>query len=126
MPPLEAGEKQTRVVRGRVDEIRVYEVTDAELERLEKGSPEALNFTAGIFFESVAVTAFVALLTTKIDSERVYTVFVVAIVVGFAVGTLLIIQYAWKRRGIGELVKKIKGRIPTEPVRPPPGGETSA
>lgn len=49
-PTPDTGEKPLRIVRGRVDEVRVYEVTDAELERLEKGSPESLNFNAGIFF----------------------------------------------------------------------------
>ena len=72
--------------RGRIDSLRIFEISEAELDALERGSPESVYFNLCLAVLSVAISFSVALATTKIESERTFTVFVVVVAVGYVAG----------------------------------------
>ena len=101
-----------KIVRGQVDSLSLFEITDYELELLEQGAPNAIYLNFAIFFISIAVSFLTALLTVEIKSQNIFTVFVVLTVVGFSVGGVLIILWFKTRTRISILVSKIKARVP--------------
>ncbi|MEN6451830.1 MAG: hypothetical protein ABFC96_15175 [Thermoguttaceae bacterium] len=108
------GEKVPRIVRGRVDSFALYEITDSELGVLESGSPGSLHLNFAIFFASVAVSFLIALLTATV-SDRVFTVFILLTIVGFAAGVFLFALWCRARHSVAHVVRAIRARIPGEP-----------
>lgn len=96
--------------RGRVDSVSLYEVTDYELDILEKGSPHPTYLNFSIFILSIAGSFVIALSTTN-TSMRVFTLFVAIAVVGALVGTFLLILWWQTRDSVFDVVKGIRGRI---------------
>jgi len=109
-----------RIVRGQVDSLSLFEITDYELELLEQGSPNAIYLNFAIFFVSIAISFLSALLTVEIKSQNIFTIFVVLTVVGFSVGGILIILWIKTRTKLSALLLKIKARVPmvAAPTRP--------
>ncbi len=107
-------EKSVKIVRGRVDSLSLYEITDHELGVLEKGSPSSLYLNFSVFFLSVATSLLIALLTAPFHPGKLFTVFVVVTVVGFAIGLFLLVLWHRTRQQVGQVVSKIKKRIPSE------------
>jgi len=103
---------QPKIVRGQVDSLSLFEITDYELELLAQGGPNSIYINFAIFFFSIALSFFTTLLTVQIDSQKVFTVFVVLTVVGFAVGSVLMVLWFRTRTRISTLVTKIKARVP--------------
>lgn len=104
--------------RARIDRLNIYEVSDSELQLLERGSPESLFLNFAIFLLSSAVSLLVALLTTTIESNRVFTVFVVCTAIGFIGGLLLLALWGWHRRSRSTIFEQIRQRMPPEGVPP--------
>ena len=107
-------EESIRIIRGRVDSMLVYEVTENELFTLEKGNPNAIFLNFSIFLNSIATSFLIALLTTTIPSERTFIVFTIITVVGYIIGILLLILWYRGRHSVAELIRTIKSRIPTD------------
>jgi hypothetical protein len=101
-----------RIVRGKVDSLSLFEITDYELELLEQGSPNAIYLNFAIFFVSIAISFLTALLTVEIKSQNIFTIFVVLTIVGFSIGGILIILWIKTRTKLSTLVSKIKARVP--------------
>jgi hypothetical protein len=121
--------------RARIDRLNIYELSESELNILERGSPESLFMNFAIFLLSCAVSLLIALLTTNIESERVFDVFVIGTVVGFALGLLLLAFWGWYRRSRSTIFEQIRRRMPPEGVPldsslvinvPPSGSEEGA
>ncbi len=110
------GETAIRVKRGKVDSLSVYEITDYELELLIKGGPGGIFLNFGIFLLSVAISFLVSLATTTIESDRIFTVFVVVSIIGLVAGVILLILWNRTRGEISSLVAKIIARIPREEI----------
>ena len=108
------GQNEPRIVRGRVDSLSLYEITDHELDILEKGSPESFHLNFGIFLLSVGLSFFVTLLSENIQSNRIFTVFVVLCSVGLLGGSFLMFLWYRMRRELTNVVGKIKKRIATQ------------
>jgi multidrug transporter EmrE-like cation transporter len=106
------GNIQPRIVRGQVDSLSLFEITDYELQLLEQGSPNNIYLNFAIFFLSIAISFFITLLTVKIDSLRVYLAFFVFTVVGFSIGGVLAFLWYRSRTHVRALVHKIKARVP--------------
>ncbi len=58
------------VRRARIGRLNIYEVSDSELQLLERGSPESLYLNFAIFLLSAALSFLTALFTTEIPSAR--------------------------------------------------------
>lgn len=110
------GEKQPKIRRGRVGSLSLYEITDTELEILEKGSPSSIYLNFSIFLLSMATSFLIALCTSSAISERTFTVLVLLIILGYVLGGLLIVLWLQNRKSVAEVVKKIKSRIPPEEI----------
>ena len=105
------GQNELIIVRGRVDSLSLYEITDHELDVLEKGSPGSLHLNFGIFLLSVGLSFFITLLSTDIQSVKIFTVFVVLSSVGILGGTFLMFLWHKMKSEVTDVVGKIKKRI---------------
>lgn len=101
---------QPRINRGRVGSLSLYEITDHELQVLEEGSLGTTFLNFAVFFLSVALSFLATLLVTPIESDRVFTVFVVFVIVGFAAGGVLLKLWSRARRNTSKVLKRIKDR----------------
>lgn len=100
-----------RIVRGHVETVSLYEITDRELELLEQGSANPICLNFAVFFISVAVTLLTTLATVRIDSTLLFIVFAVVTTVGFAGGGALLILWFHSRSRLRDVVERIKARI---------------
>jgi hypothetical protein len=105
--------------RGRLDSLRIYEISEAELDALERGSPESLFLNFGLAVLSAAISFSVTLATTKIESERTFTVFVVLVVVGYLAATTFAVLWLISRRSLRSTAARIRARIPSEGIQEP-------
>ena len=105
------GQNEVRIVRGRVDSLSLYEITDHELDILEKGSPGSVYLNFSIFLLSVGSSFIITLLSTDIQSNRLFTVFVVFSCVGIIVGSFLLFLWYRMKNEVTGVVKRIKQRI---------------
>lgn len=105
------------IQRVRLDKLRIFEISEAELEALERGSPESLFLNLAIAVVSVAVSFSVALATTRIDDARTFAVFVIVATVGYVSGTTLGPLWFISRRSLRNVSAEIRSRIPPEGVQ---------
>ncbi len=106
--------------RGRLDSLRIYEISEAELDALERGYPESLYLNFGLTVLTVAISFSIALATTKIDSDRTFTVFVVLIVIGYLAGVTFAMLWWISRRALQSVAAKIRARLPAEGIQETP------
>jgi len=109
------------VHRVRLDRLTIFEITEAELEALERGSPESLWLNLGIGVSSVAVSFSIALATTSISSTRVYAAFVVVMVVGYLAALTFLLLWMQARRSSKSVSRQIRSRQAPEGIQAPPG-----
>jgi hypothetical protein len=102
--------------RARIDRLNIFEVSESELDILERGSPESLLLNFAIFLLSSSGNLLIALLTTRIESERVFIIFVIGTLVGFVGGLLLLALWGWYRRSRSTIFEQIRRRMPPEGV----------
>jgi len=107
---------EIKILRGKVDSLSLYEITDNELETLEKGSPSSTYLNFSIFLLSVGFSFLVSLLTVKIESMKIYTTFMIFTVIGILAGIILLVLWYRERRSISEVIKRIKDRIPSKEI----------
>jgi len=110
------GEKQPRIIRGRVGSLSLYEITDYELEILEKGSPNSLYLNFSIFLFSIGISFLIALLTVSIESVKLFSAFVVVTVIGLLGSLFLFLLWFRTRNSVEEVIVKIRGRIPSRGI----------
>jgi hypothetical protein len=106
--------------RGRLDSLRIYEISEAELEALERGSPESVYLNLGLTVLSVATSFSITLATTKTESNRTFTVFVVLVAVGYLAGLTFGILWSVSRRSLTSTAAKIRARLPAEGIQERP------
>ncbi|MGV3627908.1 MAG: hypothetical protein ACO1PN_09520 [Betaproteobacteria bacterium] len=122
------GSVQLRIVRGPVDSLSLYEITDYELELLEEGSPSSTFLNFAIFFVSIGASFLTTLLTVDISSIYIFSVFVILTITGFAASLVLFQLWRKTRSKTKDLCKKIRARVPIAPISepidtpPPPDG----
>lgn len=107
---------EIKIVRGKVDSLSLYEITDNELETLEKGSPSSTYLNFSIFLLSVGFSFLVCLLTVKTESMKIYATFMIFTVIGILVGIILLVLWYRERRSMSEVIKRIKDRIPSTEI----------
>lgn len=107
------GQNEVRIVRGRVDSLSLYEITEAELDTLEKGSPYSIQLNIGISLLTLGLSFLASLLTIEADaySTMLLIVFVALTVAGIIGGTILIILWRSARMATTDVVRRIKQRI---------------
>jgi hypothetical protein len=113
------GSVQLRIIRGPIDSLSLYEITDYELELLEQGSPSSTHFNFAIFFVSIGLSFLTTLLTVEIKSIYIFSVFTVLTVVGILAALVLFQLWRRTRSKTRDLCKKIRARVPTAPISGP-------
>lgn len=110
----DSGIDSVAVRRARVDSLLLYEVTESELQELESGGSASVLLNFSILLFSTAAAFLIALLSTDIESNRTFMVFVVFTTVGFVGGFILFVIWWKARQTVGALVARIKSRMPSE------------
>jgi hypothetical protein len=107
---------QPEIRRGRVPSVAIYEITKSELDTLEQGMPSGLFLNLAIFFWSIAVSFFTALLTASIQSTKVFNVFTIITVVAAAAAFVLTILWWKTHKSTQGVIDRIRKRIPDENI----------
>jgi hypothetical protein len=102
--------------RARIDRLNIYEVSDSELQLLERGSPESLFLNFSIFLISVSLIFLTAILTSEINSTRVFIVFVVVTTVRLVAGLVLLAFWGWYRHSRSTIFEQIRRRMPPDGI----------
>jgi len=100
------------VERHPYDALTLYEITGDELDRLEaEGLSVGEDFSFGLFGLSVAASFTIALLTTKIEGDRVFYSFLIVTIIGYVMSAFFGIRWLWGRRRHKSTVRRIRGRV---------------
>lgn len=107
---------ETRIVRARLDTLNVYEISENELESLERGGPESLLLNFAIFFLSTAISLTVPLMMSDVDikSNRVFIVLVIVCVISWITSVVLGSLWLNGYRSRKSVIRIIKKRLPPE------------
>lgn len=103
-----------RIRRAKYDSLSIYEITEDELDALQKGSTESLFLNFAVFTITTATAFLIALLTTTITNNRTFEVFVIITVLGFLSGIILIVLWLRERRSSKSVCQKIRARMKEE------------
>lgn len=124
------GSVRIKVIRASVESVSLFEITDYELEILEKGAPSSTYFNFAVFALSVGASFLLSITTTVIASDRLFTVYTVISVLGLAAGVFLLILWARFRSSTTAVCARIRARVPAvdvpEPAASAATGEGSA
>jgi len=112
--PKENESDTIKVRRARVDSITVYDVTEHELEQLEKGGGGGIYLNLCLSLLSIAISFLIAVITTKIESDRQFSTFVIILTVGFLGSVVLGILWWRCRETVAAVVLSIKRRMPLD------------
>jgi hypothetical protein len=99
---------------GKMGVITIHQISEEELTRLVRGSKHAIFLTVGIAALSISLSLLFSLLTTMIESDRLFCVFVIITAVSFVFAVTFMILWWLYRRDIEELVSEIRSRINPE------------
>lgn len=107
------GQNEITITRGRVDSLLLYEITETELDTLERGSPYSIHLNIGISLLTLGMSFLTSLLTIETQSQSVMLliVFVVLTVAGTIGGAVSIVLWHNSRTKTTDVVKRIKQRI---------------
>jgi hypothetical protein len=122
IPKNEALEPAIR--RGRIEALTIYEVSESELEALERGTPATLFLNFSVFLLSVGLSFLISLVTTTIISVRMFTAFVVVTAVSLVVGSVLLALWYRGHVSLTEIGRRIRRRVPPEGIPAINEGET--
>ena len=107
--------------RVRLDRLTIFEITEAELEALERGSPESIYLNLCIAAASFSASFLIALVTTTILDVKTFCVFVIVCVLGFLAGITFGLLWWQSHRSLRTVAREIRSRMPPEGVQEPPG-----
>ena len=103
-----------QIRRARIEIVDIYEVSEYELDLLERGSPDSIYLNFAIFLLSVALSFTVALLTTTAMSTEVFVIFIVSTLIGYIGGAFLLILWRRNRSSVSHCIKAVRKRLQSE------------
>ncbi len=114
MSPDTNDQFETEIRRGRLDTLSIFEISESELNQLGGGSPNSIYLNFAILTFTFGISFLVTLLTTVIESDRLFYIFVIMTIIGL--GSSVILFILWKKNyvAVSELVKTIRDRIPPQ------------
>ena len=108
---------EIQVNRARLGAITLYDVTEEELEIIERGSPSSNYLNFAIALLSVAISFCITLLTTKIEDDRTFNIFVIVCIVSAIAGIFLLFMWWRTSASSKDIFKRIRSRKNPEEVR---------
>ena len=103
--------------RVRLDKLTIFEITEAELDALERGSPESLFLNLAVGAVSVAASFTISLSTTQIDSIKTYCFFVIVTVACFLAGITFGLLWWHSHRSLKSVAQEIRRRRAPEGIQ---------
>ena len=110
------------VQRAKLDSLKIYEISEKELDTLEKGSSDSIFLNFGIFLLSTSISFFTVLLTVdflyeKRDDHLVKFIVFISVCVFTFIGSIICIIAWWRNRGDYKIIiTEIKGRMDIEKI----------
>jgi len=114
METKEQQEFLPEIRRARFDVLTIYEVSEFELDILEKGSPGSILLNLAIALFTIALSFLTTLVTVHIEATRLYVAFLVLTCLGFIAGTVLLLMWTRNRRSVRCVGQQIRKRLPPE------------
>ncbi len=97
-------------------ELKVYEVSEAELEKLEAGPPGLIHLNFALAMIPTAITILITLQTATITSPRVFTAYLVAFWALSVQGAISLVRWQTSNRTFRKLTREIRARMPARPI----------
>lgn len=107
---------QITVNRAKYDEITLYEISEEELDTIERGSPSSNYLSFSLVLLSTFASFLASLLLADVQGKT-YTFFVVITVVSGIVGTILLILWRQSNKSSKKIFIKIRSRKNVEKIR---------
>lgn len=106
------GEVKRNITVGKVHSLIIFEVSDGELEIIERGSPNSTYLNFSIFLISIFISFLIALLTCDFskNDKLLYIFFIICIISGI-LGILFSIIWYRSKNDVDDVIKKIRSRI---------------
>ena len=121
--------KITPVIRvAPLGELKVFLITESELDELKRGSAASLAFNLFVFFFPIALSLLVTLLTTEIPSQRRWAMFAIFFSVSVVAAFVSLVTWLYQKRRSGDLAESIRNRMgPLQAIQelPPAAKELS-
>jgi Na+/melibiose symporter-like transporter len=102
---------------GKIGVLKVHQITDDELTRLQQGAGQTIFLNLGVAFISISLSFFISLCTTKKESIKFYNEFFMIMIVSLFAGIITMILWWYTRKSIKKLVAKIRNRMPPKGKR---------
>lgn len=99
-------------------ELKVYEISEAELEKLEGGPPGQVHLSFALALLPAALTILVTLQTAEIRADRVYYGYWIAFWLLSVQGLTSLLRWWLTRGSLTRLVTEIRSRMPAKPGIP--------
>lgn len=100
------------IKKGKVDSLTIYEISEGELETIERGSPNSTYLNFSIFLISTATSFLVTLFTVNLlEKQNLFIVFNIITVVGYIIGLFLFVLWWKTKNDVSTVLKKIKERV---------------
>jgi hypothetical protein len=96
-------------------QLKIYEISEAELEKLEAGPPGQLHLNFALAMLPAALTILIALQTTAITSDRIYVGYLVAFWALSVQGLISLMRWWISKRSYSKLIREIRARMPARP-----------
>jgi hypothetical protein len=107
-----SGEVVPKVKRGRIESLKIYDVSESELSMIENGPQNGIYLNFSIFLLSLALSFLTTLLTIDLSEKLIlFIIFLIICVVGFIVGIFLLILWFINRKSFKKTIKMIRNRI---------------
>lgn len=99
-------------------ELKVYEISEAELEKLENGPPGQIHLNFALALLPAALTVLVALQTAQMPNDRVYLGYWIAFWLLSVQGLFSLARWLMTKGSLKSLVSEIRARMPDRPGIP--------
>lgn len=94
-----------------ISQVEAYQVTIEELDAIKReGNNLGLDFQVSQFCLTIAIAFWIAIKTTKIESDKTFVVFVVLVILGFFLGIVFGLKWYMNRGSIGAIFRRIEAR----------------
>lgn len=108
---------QITVNRAKYNSITLYEISEEELEIIERGSPSSHYLNFAIALLATCISFFIALTTTKIEDIKIYIIYVVITILSLIVGLILLALWIMTYKSSKGVFNKIRSRKNIEKIR---------
>ncbi len=119
MPPRKASDPRPAppiVLYAPLGQLKVYELSEAEFERLAEGPAGQLHLNFALAMLPTALSILITLQTATIESNRVYTSYLVAFWLLLVQGMISLFRWWFSNRSHQKLIDEIRDRMPKRSV----------